>query len=169
MLTGRRACDEVTFGVDPSECLTTSGYSQLSQARLYPSSAPKPPRLTSCCPSGARGPLAVPSCSGSGQDAPPRRNSFTPAPHQPPPSGHKGSNGDRVTGLWPQTAKGGSQGRGPGWGLFPAGTGACPAARVSSSRRKSAALCRQGVQPTRGQALPATESPRLPAPVSPHK
>lgn len=37
----------------------------------------------------------------------------------------------------------------------------------SSSRRKSAALSREGVQPTKGQALPATESPRLPVPASP--
>lgn len=42
-----------------------------------------------------------------------------------------------------------------------------PAPPLSSSRRKSAALHREGVQPTRGQALPATESPRLPIPASP--
>lgn len=40
-----------------------------------------------------------------------------------------------------------------------------PAPPSSSSRRKSAALSREGVQPTKGQALPATpsRSPRVPA------
>lgn len=42
-----------------------------------------------------------------------------------------------------------------------------PAPPPSSSRRKSAALSREGVQPTKGQAQPAIESPRLPVPASP--
>lgn len=88
MMTGRRACDEVTFGVDPSECLTASGYSELPQARLYPSSARTPPRLASRRPSSPQGPLAVPSCSGSGRDAPLRlrRSLLHPAAQRPPPS-----------------------------------------------------------------------------------
>lgn len=99
MMTGRRTCDEVTFGVDPSKRLTTSDHSQLSQAQLYPSSARTPPRLAVCRPPSARDPLAVPSCSGSGRDAPPRRSLPCPAAHRPTPSHHKGSSGAGVTGL----------------------------------------------------------------------
>lgn len=113
MMTGRRTCDEVTFGVDPSKRLTTSDHSQLSQAQLYPSSARTPPRLAVCRPPSARDPLAVPSCSGSGRDAPPRRSLPCPAAHRPTPSHHKGSSGAGVTGLWPRAAKLGSQGQGP--------------------------------------------------------
>lgn len=155
MMTGRCACDEVTFGMDPSECLTMSGRSQLSQAQLYPSSCWTPPHLAACGPSSAQGPLAVPSCSGSRWDSPPRHSLLHPTEHGPPPSRHKGSSGARVTGLWQRAA-------GPGWGLTPHSLPVPPEESLGGT-----ALCRQGVQPTRGQALPATGSPRLPVPASP--
>lgn len=173
MMTGRRACDEVTFGVDPSECLTASGYSELPQARLYPSSARTPPRLASRRPSSPQGPLAVPSCSGSGRDAPLRlrRSLLHPAAQRPPPSPpqrQQRSRSDR-----PVAADGEKREPGTGTGMgsvsrwhrrLPGRTShSTPAPPPSSSRRKSTALSREGVQPTEGQALPATGSPRVPA------
>lgn len=57
-------------------------------------------------------------------------------------------------------------GTGPGWGLFPAGTGACPAARVTPLPRLLSVPPEESPRPC-GQALTATESPRLPIPASP--
>lgn len=77
-----------------------------------------------------------------------------------------------MTGLWRRN-EGARDGTGMGFvsrwhRRLPGRTSHCtPAPPLSSSRRKSAALRREGVQPTRGQALPATESPGLPIPVSP--
>ncbi|MEJ1289363.1 hypothetical protein NN561_020405 [Cricetulus griseus] len=115
------------------------------------------------------GPLAVPSCSGSGGDAPPR-----PAPQRPPPSRHKGSSGAGVTDPWPRAAK--RRGQGPGWvslwhrRLPSRTTHSTLPRRLPVPPEESpggAALRRQGVQPARGQALLATESPRLPVVASP--
>lgn len=108
-MTGRRACDEVTFGEDPSECLTTSGYSQLSQARLYPSSARITSRsrfLPSIQRSGtASRPLVLgvrPGRAPSPQPPSPRTSSATSLP----PQRQQPSRSDR-----PVAAKRGSQGR----------------------------------------------------------
>lgn len=134
MMTGRRTCDEVTFGLDPSKRLTTSDHSQLSQAQLYPSSARTPPRLATRRPPSARGPASRPLVLGE-------RPGRAPSPQPPlprsspatslPPQRQQRSRGDR-----PVTA--GGEARQPGTGTrrgFPAGTGACPAARLTQHSR----------------------------------
>lgn len=176
MMTGRRTCDKVTFGMDPSKRLTTSDHSQLSQAQLYQSSERTPPRLATSRPPSARGPASGPLVLGE-------RPGRAPSPQPPlprsspatslPPQRQQRSRGDR-----PVTAGGEARQPGTGTGIgFPAGTGACPAARLtptpappprsSEESPGDAALSLQGVQPARGQALVATECPRLPVPASP--
>lgn len=102
-----------------------------------------------------------------------------PSPQPPSPrtspatsSRHKGSSRAGVTGPWPRAAKRGGQEQGPGWGshwhrrLPGRTTHSTLPRRLPEESRGSAALRRQGVQLAGEQALPATESPRLPVPAS---